>query len=109
MCKNVQSFIDKAPGSESENDVEAGTAIDALQNDLCKLVMSKVKGKVEEATAQIKTRTKEVSGLAKALDVHIKSLCTKVAPRIANIIVDTPDQTELISAKIKEILDIRFE
>ena len=104
MCKNVQSFIDKAPEGESGNDVEAGTGIDALQNDFCQLVMSKVKDKVEEATKQIKSRTSKVSGLAKAVHAHIRSLCTKVAPRIARIIVRTPEQTpnlELISAKIE--------
>ena len=46
MCEKVQSFIDKAPGGESGNDVEAGTGFDALQNDFKKLVMNKVKDKV---------------------------------------------------------------
>eukprot|EP00802_Teleaulax_amphioxeia_P002688 Tamp_02691.p1 GENE.Tamp_02691~~Tamp_02691.p1 ORF type:complete len:1064 (+),score=248.41 Tamp_02691:470-3661(+) len=107
MCKNVQSFIDKAPEGESGNDVEAGTGIDALKNDFCQLVMSKVKDKVEEATKQIKSRTSKVSGPTKAVHVLIGSLCTKVAPRIAKTIVRTPEQTpnlELISAEIEESL-----
>ena len=108
MCKHMQSYIDKAPGDDSGNDVEAGTGIDALQNALCMEVMRKVKGKVEEATKQMNTRTgKEVSGLAKALHAQIERLSTKVAPRIAEIIDRTPEQTpnpELISTKIEQTL-----
>ena len=87
VCKNVKCFIDKAPGGESGNDVEAATGSDAVPNEMCKLVMSKVQDRVKETTAQIKIRTgKEVSGLAKALYVSIESLSTKVAPRMAKIV-----------------------
>ena len=115
VCEKAKTLIlDTFPDTVAGNDVEAGTGIDTLQNDLCKLVMSKVKDKVEDATKQINTRTgKEVSGLAKALHVHIESLSTKVAPRIAKIIVRTPEQTptpeqtqklEQISVKIESVL-----
>ena len=103
MCKNVKSFIDKASGGESGNAVQDGN--DALQHDFCKLVMSKVKDKVVEATGQIKTRvSKDVSGLAKAVRVHIESLSAKVAPQIAKIMDHTLEQTpnpEQISVKIE--------
>ena len=109
VCEKAKTLIpDTSPDTVAGNDVEAGTGIDALQNELCQLVISKVKDKVEEATKQINTRTgKEVSGLSKALNVHIRSLSTKVAPRIAKIIVHTPEQTqklEQISTNIEEIL-----
>ena len=109
VCEKAKTLIpDTSPDTVAGNDVEAGTGIDALQNELCQLVISKVKDKVEEATKQINTRTgKEVSGLAKALNVHIRSLSTKVAPRIAKIIVHTPDQTqkfEQVSVKIERVL-----
>ena len=115
VCEKAKTLIlDTFPDTVAGNDVEAGTGVDALKNDLCKLVMSNVKDKVEEATKQINTRTgKEVSGLAKALHVHIESLSTKVAPRIAKIIVRTPEQTptpeqtqklEQISVKIESVL-----